>query len=879
MPGVIDNQNSISDDFVNISNTSIKEVLIEKLGPIKSELEARDEHDLDALLNQDTSSLIKIWKNIERSENSELNDASDLADLITGQIAEFDKEKLLEMCTLSKIAYGDGDRKLKKDEYETKRQFEEAGYQIIKFYDNELIQDKYCSDSDYKLEQHNVGYALTGSNSYNRDVGYVFIKDKEVTIAYHGTRDLNDLKEDLRASLTKLSFLSGDNYIHSGFYSLFKRSWPSVHKILQGHANDKGLEGIKSLKINVTGHSMRGALATIAALCLDKTEEAKDINVATFGSPRVFYNDAAEVYSECLGKKTIRVACQSDPVPCLPHGNAGAHYKHVGKPLKLETDKVLDYLEPYYHKIDTYYKLIREVKQENFKSDSNASRYFYISYVLSPFYHLINCLLNFTCIDGEKFFEEVRKENKDIKLSEIPIEYAPKLEEKLKQEEQECDELNDKVAQLTQDKSQLKETLKSTQQSLNEKTEELNSKDQELNDANQKLEEFKNTQAQFAQEKKKLNQGLDAKAKELKSTGAQLAEKEEKISKLNNQVTKFTEESSKLKEQYKNIKVNLENSKTGLDNANENILKLKEDLEQAKQKIDDANQKVSQLQAQLEREQESAKQELAKITREFESKEANLENSKKELDDKNKALNAEIQTFKSTQTQLEQERDSVKQELVGNTSEVTQLTEENNKLKNELKLKKPKNENNDLKTKLQESETKSKELESQVKNLHEQLESKNRVESQIQCLQEQLEGKNKELNSTKKNVSQLKHETLSKQASIDCLTKKEIQLLSENSRLAKEKDLSLGNENKKLSAVNAQSRKQVIYASVSFLLSVAFAVGASLTMFHLAMCISLAVAALTFLAVGCYCSYEANTALSNVEIDQTNGIDLADAKK
>ncbi|WP_353284012.1 lipase family protein [Wolbachia endosymbiont (group A) of Lypha dubia] len=595
MPGVIDNQNSISDDFVNISNTLIKEVLIEKLGPIKSELEARDEHDLDALLNQDISSLIKIWKNIERSENSELNDASDLADLITGQIAEFDKEKLLEMCTLSKIAYGDGDRKLKKDEYETKRQFEEAGYQIIKFYDNELIQDKYCSDSDYKLEQHNVGYALTGSNSYNRDVGYVFIKDKEVTIAYHGTRDLNDLKEDLRASLTKLSFLSGDNYIHSGFYSLFKRSWPSVHKILQGHANDKGLEGIKSLKINVTGHSMGGALATIAALCLDKTEEAKDINVATFGSPRVFYNDAAEVYSECLGKKTIRVACQSDPVPCLPHGNAGAHYKHVGKPLKLETDKVLDYLEPYYHKIDTYYKLIREVKQENFKSDSNASRYFYISYVLSPFYHLINCLLNFTCIDGEKFFEEVREENKDIKLSEIPIEYAPKLEEKLKQEEQECDELNDKVAQLTQDKSQLKETLKSTQQSLNEKTEELNSKDQELNDANQKLEEFKNTQAQFAQEKKKLNQGLDAKAKELKSTGAQLAEKEEKISKLNNQVTKFTEESSKLKEQYKNIKVNLENSKTGLDNANENILKLKEDLEQAKQKIDDANQKVSQL--------------------------------------------------------------------------------------------------------------------------------------------------------------------------------------------------------------------------------------------------------------------------------------------
>uniref|UniRef100_UPI00333FDC04 lipase family protein n=1 Tax=Wolbachia endosymbiont (group B) of Pilophorus perplexus TaxID=3066160 RepID=UPI00333FDC04 len=40
-----------------------------------------------------------------------------------------------------------------------------------------------------------------------------------------------------------------------------------MHKILKGHANDKGL-AIKDLKINVTGHSMGGALASIAALCL-----------------------------------------------------------------------------------------------------------------------------------------------------------------------------------------------------------------------------------------------------------------------------------------------------------------------------------------------------------------------------------------------------------------------------------------------------------------------------------------------------------------------------------------------------------------------------------------------------------------------------------
>ncbi|WP_264375321.1 MULTISPECIES: TomO hydrophobic C-terminal domain-containing protein [unclassified Wolbachia] len=75
------------------------------------------------------------------------------------------------------------------------------------------------------------------------------------------------------------------------------------------------------------------------------------------------------------------------------------------------------------------------------------------------------------------------------------------------------------------------------------------------------------------------------------------------------------------------------------------------------------------------------------------------------------------------------------------------------------------------------------------------------------------------------------------------------------------------NKNRKLSEASIYNRRQSNYASASFVLSGAFAVGTSLTMVHLAMCVSLAVAALTFLAVGCYCSYNANTALNNVEIE------------
>ncbi|WP_259348946.1 TomO hydrophobic C-terminal domain-containing protein [Wolbachia pipientis] len=71
------------------------------------------------------------------------------------------------------------------------------------------------------------------------------------------------------------------------------------------------------------------------------------------------------------------------------------------------------------------------------------------------------------------------------------------------------------------------------------------------------------------------------------------------------------------------------------------------------------------------------------------------------------------------------------------------------------------------------------------------------------------------------------------------------------------------------SAASTHGRKQIIYASASLILSGAFAVGASLTMSHLGISIALALTALTFLTLGCYCSYKVNTTLRNIELDQT----------
>ncbi|WP_264730770.1 AAA family ATPase [Wolbachia endosymbiont (group B) of Episyrphus balteatus] len=185
-----------------------------------------------------------------------------------------------------------------------------------------------------------------------------------------------------------------------------------------------------------------------------------------------------------------------------------------------------------------------------------------------------------------------------------------------------------------------------------------------------------------------------------------------------------------------------------------------------------------------------------------------LEVTQTQINNMQEEQNEKFGELDSKNSNVKQDLDCVRQDL----TKITQCTEEYTKLKDNLKT-------------ITEKYTQLKsELESMVTTELKKHEST--LENRVKDLQKQFEGKNKELNS--------KYE-------------------------------------KFLGASN-NSKRQGSYASISFVLSGASAVGASLTMFHLAMCLSLAVAALIFLAAGCYCLYKANTTLSNVEIDQTTNL-------
>ncbi|WP_434732256.1 alpha/beta hydrolase family protein [Wolbachia endosymbiont of Zygogramma bicolorata] len=108
--------------------------------------------------------------------------------------------------------------KLKKGGYKTPAQLEKEGYKVVQFHG--IISDQEV-----------------------RHTGYVFIRGKEVTIAYRGTCNSYDFKRDVEIPLIRqYELLPKGGKIHLGFYSVFENSWESLYGILKGYANDQGLE-------------------------------------------------------------------------------------------------------------------------------------------------------------------------------------------------------------------------------------------------------------------------------------------------------------------------------------------------------------------------------------------------------------------------------------------------------------------------------------------------------------------------------------------------------------------------------------------------------------------------------------------------------------
>lgn len=203
------------------------------------------------------------------------------------------------------------------------------------FYLSHLCNLSYSKNEDID-DNHKVLFELTKSRIFieNEDTDaqcYIFYSQKTIYICFRGTSSIYDALIDL--SLFQTGFIDKKMKIHKGFnkqfMSLKDEIAINIAEILENNKNITNL--------CFTGHSLGGALATVASLWFKNIHKSLIVECTTFGSPRVGNKE----FVKCF-KKTIdvsyRVVNNDDPIQYVP---MSPFYYHVDNSYCVKDKNVL----------------------------------------------------------------------------------------------------------------------------------------------------------------------------------------------------------------------------------------------------------------------------------------------------------------------------------------------------------------------------------------------------------------------------------------------------------------------------------------------------------------------------------------------------------
>jgi triacylglycerol lipase len=180
--------------------------------------------------------------------------------------------------------------------------------------------------------------------------GFVAGNDADIVIAFAGT----SRHEDWWDSLSAMQVSAFGGRAHKGFAMLLDRVWTRILAALYD------LDGAER-RIWLTGHSLGGALATLAAARLQHEGFDPQLTV-TFGAPPVFDERAAGAFKP----KLLRVVNDGDWVPGLQWPRLGSPYSHVGQELcllrsgALANNRYPQHLQSRLDRIDRYLEVDRD---------------------------------------------------------------------------------------------------------------------------------------------------------------------------------------------------------------------------------------------------------------------------------------------------------------------------------------------------------------------------------------------------------------------------------------------------------------------------------------------------------------------------------------
>ena len=196
------------------------------------------------------------------------------------------------------------------------------------------------SEYAYVLPEENP--IKTNIQYLRNNYGFLLLEDNILYVCFRGTDSILDI-------CTDVAILMKDS-VHTGFFDRFN------------YLKDEIAESIiEKQTVVFTGHSLGGAVATIAGHYFSGIYPTVDIHVCTFGSPKVGNQTFVAEFNARVQHKT-RIYIDDDPIPMLP---IELEYWHVDNGICLN-DKCYDiFINPEDHKCCNYEKFLQMAKFEN----------------------------------------------------------------------------------------------------------------------------------------------------------------------------------------------------------------------------------------------------------------------------------------------------------------------------------------------------------------------------------------------------------------------------------------------------------------------------------------------------------------------------------
>jgi len=173
----------------------------------------------------------------------------------------------------------------------------------------------------------NLGFNRLTSFHNNLTDGWAYIAESAtlIVLAFRGTQTVSNWDTNLHALLIHPPYTDENLRVHEGFYRAFEKLSDGARGL---HQKVKELEEATAgqLPIYITGHSLGGAMAQIAAAVLGSDQIAA---CYTFGSPRV----GNSVFDLWVKPPSYRVINYADIVPQVPIPIPFVMgYRHSGDP-------------------------------------------------------------------------------------------------------------------------------------------------------------------------------------------------------------------------------------------------------------------------------------------------------------------------------------------------------------------------------------------------------------------------------------------------------------------------------------------------------------------------------------------------------------------